>query len=187
MDIEEKYLSEFSDRLEIELHKLCQSFGLAGARLLDNDDITMKVPEDLAKDYFSDAVKEFAKYPEVSLAWAGYLGMAVACRWDGNWQAHKNDRYQDYYGARGYDDMDEHITRDILGYALDSEKAQAIGGTLGKCATLALSLIRREGFESQSIEAYYVLIRCVKVMFQIGASMELFGLGYKLERIKPVS
>jgi hypothetical protein len=49
---------------------------------------------------------------------------------------------------------------------------------LSRCAALVLTLIRREGFESQSVEAYYVLIRSVKVMYQIGASIELFRLGY---------
>lgn len=177
---------KFEDNLRTELVKLCTEFGMMDRILLGSEDIDGKWNE-FGRDYMIDAVREFNEYPEVVLAWAGYLGMAVASRWDGNWPAHKNDKYTDYYGPRGYDDMDEHITRDILGYALDSEKAQAIGGALGKCATLALSLIRHEGFESQSIEAYYVLIRCVKVMFQIGASIELFRLGYKFERIRPVS
>lgn len=52
---------------------------------------------------------------------------------------------------------------------------------LSRCAALVLTLIRREGFESQSVEAYYVLIRSVKVMYQIGASMELFSLGYQYQ------
>ena len=74
--------------------------------------------------------------------------------------------------------MDEHVLRDVLGYALDSDKAKAISSMLSRCAVLVLTLIRREGFESQSVEAYYVLIRSVKVMYQIGASIELFRLGY---------
>lgn len=183
MDIEEKYLSEFSDRLEIELHKLCQSFGLAGARLLDNDDITMKFPEDLAKDYFSDAVKEFAKYPEVSLAWAGYLGMGVAKLWDIDFKAFQAVRYSDFKGKRGFDDLDERVVCEILGYDLQSEQAKKIADCLGSCAIAALNFIRHEDIEPQSPRAYYVFARAVQVLYRIGASIELHLLGYHFERI----
>ena len=176
----------FEEKLRDELVKLCSEFGMMDRALLHSDDIDGKWDE-FGRDYMLDAVRNFNDYSEFTLACAGYLGMGVACHWDSNWLMHKHDKYSDYYGARGYDDMDEHITRDVLGYALDSEKAAVISGALGKCATLTLTLIRREGFESQSIEAYYVLIRCMKVMFQIGASMELYRLGYKFEKIKPVS
>ena len=74
--------------------------------------------------------------------------------------------------------MDDHILLNVLGYAPGSDKAKAVGSMLSRCAQLVLTLIRREGFESQSVEAYYVLIRSVKVMFQIGQSLELYSLGY---------
>ena len=77
--------------------------------------------------------------------------------------------------------MDDHILRDVLGYALDSDQAKAVSSMLSRCATMVLTLIRHEGFESQSIEAYYVLIRSVKVMFQIGQSLELYRLGYSFQ------
>ena len=104
--------------------------------------------------------------------------MGVARHWDEDWRRHSADTYVSYYGRRGYDDLDEHVLRDVLGYALDSDKAKAVSSMLSRCAALVLTLIRREGFESQSVEAYYVLIRSVKVMYQIGASIELFRLGY---------
>lgn len=175
---------KFEETLRTELIKLCSEFGMMNRVLLHSDDIDGKWNE-FGRDYMIDAVRNFNEYPEFTIACAGYLGMGVACHWDSNWQRYRNNAYSDYYGARDYDDMDEHITRDILGYGLESAEAIALGGALGKCATLTLTLIRREGFESQSIEAYYVLIRCMKVMFQIGASMELYRLGYKFEKIKP--
>ncbi len=172
----------FEEKLRSELIKLCTEFGMMDKVLLRSDDIDGKWDE-FARSYMIDAVHEFNEYPEVTLAWAGYLGMAVARHWDINWIEYKHFGYEDYYGARGYDDMDEHITRDILGYALDSAEAIRINGALSRCAALTLTLIRHEGFESQSIEAYYALIRCVKVMYQIGAAMELYRLGYKYEFI----
>lgn len=176
----------FEEKLRTELIKLCTESGMMDRVLLRSDDIDEKWNE-FARSYMIDAVHEFNEYPEVTMAWAGYLGMAVARHWDISWMEYKHFRYEDYYGPRGYDDMDEHIIRDVLGYALDSAEAIRINGAMSRCATLALTLIRHEGFESQSIEAYYVLIRCVKVMFQIGASVELFRLGYKFEKLTPVS
>lgn len=176
----------FEEKLRNELIKLCSEGGMMERILLRSDDIDEKWNE-FGRDYMIDAVHEFNEYPEVTLAWAGYLGMAVARHWDISWMEYKHYKYEDYYGSRGYDDMDEHITRDILGIPLDSEKAALISAVLGKCAMMTLTMIRHEGFESQSIEAYYVLIRCVKVMYQIGASLELYRLGYKFEKINPVS
>lgn len=172
----------FEDKLRKELVALCTEFGQLNGRVLESEDIDGKWNE-FGRDYMIDAVHEFNEYPEVTLAWSAYLGMAVACQWDVNWQRYHKNKYQDYYGARGYDDMDEHIVRDILGYALDSKEATEISTMLSSCAQATLNLIRKEGFESQSVEAYYVLIRCVKVMFQIGASMELHRLGYHLEKL----
>lgn len=170
----------FEANLRRELIKLCTEFEMMNGQLLRSDDIDGKWDE-FARDYMIDAVHEFNEYPEVSLAWAAYLGMGVARHWDEDWRKHSSDTYASYYGPRGFDDMDEHVTLQVLGYALDSAEAKAIGSMLSRCAQLTLTLIRREGFESQSVEAYYVLIRCVKVMFQIGQSLELYRLGYSFQ------
>ena len=73
----------------------------------------------------------------------------------------------------------------MLGYELDSEPARRIADTLSKCAAEALSMIRHEHIEAQSPRAYYVFARTVQVFYRIGASMALFHLGYKLERLTP--
>lgn len=172
----------FERKLRLELIRLCTQFGMMGGQLLRSDDIDAKWDE-FGRDCMIDAVHNFNEYPEVALAWSAYLGMGVARHWDEDWRRHRANTYQSYYGPRGYDDMDEHIVRDILGHALDSEKAESLSDILAKCAALTLTLIRHEGFESQSIEAYYILIRCVKVMFQIGESIELHLLGYKFTQI----
>ena len=170
----------FEAALRRELIKLCTEFEMMNGQLLRSDDIDAKWDE-FARDYMIDAVHEFNEYPEVALAWAAYLGMGVARHWDEDWRRHASDKYISYYGPRGFDDMDDHIIRDVLGYAPDSKEASDIGLMLSRCAQLVLTLIRREGFESQSVEAYYVLIRSVKVMFQIGQSLELYRLGYSFQ------
>ena len=170
----------FEATLRRELIKLCTEFEMMNGQLLRSDDIDAKW-DGFARDYMVDAVHEFNGYPEVAIAWAGFLGMGVARHWDEDWRRHASDTYVSYYGRRGFDDMDDHIIRDVLGYALDSKEASDISTMLSRCAQLVLTLIRREGFESQSVEAYYVLIRIVKVMFQIGLSLELYRLGYSFQ------
>ena len=170
----------FEVKLRQELIKLCTEFEMMNGKLLHSDDIDAKWDE-FGRDYMIDAVHEFNSYPEVALAWAGFLGMGVARQWDEDWRKHASDTYTSYYGRRGFDDMDDHILLNVLGYALDSDQAKAISSMLSRCAALVLTLIRHEGFESQSVEAYYVLIRCVKVMYQIGASVELYRLGYSFQ------
>lgn len=167
----------FEEKLRAELIKLCTQFEKLNGKLLSSPDIDEKWDE-YARECVSDAVVNFNGYPVVALAWAAYLGAGVASRWDCGWESHKSDKYQDYYGAQGYDDMDEHITRDIIGKALDSMEAKEMAALFSTLAEKTLGLIRHEGFESQSVEAYYILIRCVKVMYQIGASVELKRLGY---------
>ena len=76
------------------------------------------------------------------------------------------------------------ITSDqVLGYALDSEPALRIADLLSACAAEALAMIRHEHIEPASPRAYYVFARTVQVLYRIGASIELFLLGYKLERL----
>jgi hypothetical protein len=86
-------------------------------------------------------------------------------------------------GSRGFDDMDEHIVRDILGSALDSFDAIKISGVLNSCAQCAWGLIRKESIEGQSERAFYILARTIQVMYCVGASIELKRLGYKYERL----
>lgn len=182
--VEEEYLSQYERRLQESLVSLCTAYDMMGGVLLENDDIESKFTDTLAQPYLTDAVREYRQYPEASLAWAGYLGMAVAKLWDADWQAYQQAAYADFQGPRGFDDMDERITSEVLGYGPDSEPARRIAGMLSNCAVEALTMIRHEHIEPQSPRAYYVFARTVQVLYRIGASMELFRLGYKLERIQ---
>ena len=67
-----------------------------------------------APEYMVDAVKEIAAYPTVSLAWAAYLGMAIAYGWDADWEKFAKMPYSEFYGPRKFDDMDENILENIL-------------------------------------------------------------------------
>ena len=167
-DIE--YLNRFENKLQEALLRLCTSYHMLDGTLLASDDIDLHWKK-LAPEYMADAVPQVREYPTVSVAWAAYLGMV------------EKAEYQAYYGEQGFDDMDEHIVRDILGLPLDGEEARNIEAMVRRCAQAAIDHIRHEGIEPQSEMAFHVFARATKAMYRIGAAMELKRLGYKFEKI----
>ena len=80
--------------------------------------------------------------------------------------------------------MDEYIVQNILGLTLDSVEAKQIMNILLCCAQKAVDFIRHEQIEPQSPMAFHVFARAVKVMFRMGAALQLKRLGYKFERME---
>lgn len=171
-------LDRYESLLQDGLCKLCTGAGLLDGELLESPDISGKW-DDYIKDYIADAVDNFNEYPEAAIAWAAFLGMAVAYNWDLNWRKYRSAPYSEYYGSRGWDDMDEHILRDLLGLKLDSPEAKKLSDTMMSCAVAALGLISHEGIETQTAQGFYILSRSYTVMYRIGASIELKRLKYK--------
>lgn len=176
------FLNRFEDKIQDELLRICTSHGMLNGTLLITDDITTQW-DVLAPEYVADAVGQIADYPTVSVAWAGYLGLAIAHGWDTNWQACIRAPYTSYYGGQGFDDMDEHVVEHILGLSLESKEATRLEAVIRSCAQTAVTLIRREQIEPQSPMAFHVFARAIKVMFRIGAALELKRLGYKFEEM----
>jgi len=176
------FLNRFEEKMQNELLRICTSHGMLAGVLLSTDDINGQW-DVLAPEYVADAVGQIADYPTVSVAWAGYLGLAVAHGWDKNWQECLKAPYKGYYGSQGFDDMDEHIIECILGLSLDSLEAKKLEGVIRSCAQAAVTLIRREQIEPQSPMAFHVFARAIKVMYRIGAALELKRLGYKFEEV----
>lgn len=177
------FLNRFEEKMQNELLRLCTSRGMLSGTLLATDDVDDRWNV-LAPEYVADAVGQIADYPTVSVAWAGYLGLAVAHGWDSNWEACVRTEYRQYYGTQGFDDMDEHIVQQVLGLSLESKEAKDIEAMLRSCAQTAVTLIRREQIEPQSPMAFHVFARAIKVMYRIGAALELKRLGYKFEEMQ---
>lgn len=181
-----EYLDRFEEHLQVELLKLCTSRGALSGELLNSEDIDEKWKE-MAPEYMADAVGELNNYPTVAIAWAAYVGMAVAEWWDKDWEQGSTRPYDTLHGSQGFDDMDEHILSDILSIPLDSEEAQKIEELLRSCATMAITLIRREEIEAQSTKAFYIFARTARTMFRTGAALRLHSLGYKFEKATMVN
>lgn len=181
--MDKEYLDSFEDKLQEELLRLCTSYNMLDGKLLATDDIDNQWNV-LAPEYMADAVGQINEYPTVSVAWAAYLGLAIAYGWDTDWDFISKAAYQSFYGEQGFDDMDEHIVRDLLGIPLDSEEAQNLESMIRRSAQTAVALIRAEQIEPQSPMAFYVFARAVKVLFRIGVAIELKRLGYKFEKVE---
>ena len=171
-------LDRFEQLVEDGLVKVCSGAGLLPAELVRNPDIDARW-DAYIKDYIADAVVNFNEYPEAAIAWAGFLGLGVAWGWDADWQHNKDVPYRSWYGSRGWDDMDEHILRDILGLDLDGKEAKRISDCLLSCSTAVLGLLQHEGVETQTARGFYLLARTYTVLYRIGAGIELHRLGYK--------
>ena len=178
MDRFEKYESDLVDRLV----ELCTARGLLDGMLLSSPDITARW-EPIALEYSGDAVREFNAYPEVVLAWTAYIGMAVASWWDKDWNRYKDQGYSSLMGSRGFDDLDEHVTRDILKHPLNSKEAADIAGDLAFLAGDAYSFMMRQDVEAQSVDAFNIFRHTLSAMYRVGAAIELKALHYKMERI----
>lgn len=171
-----KSIDSYREDLTRHLLEVCTGDGYLKGTLLsspDIDDAWMLY----APSFYGDAVRNFNEYPEYCLGCAGYLGMAVAHYWDKDWARHREDPYESFQGERGFDDMDDHITDKILHERKCSVPA------MQSAAASAWHFLMREAPEPGTAEAYRLFLVTVEVMFQIGASIELCRLGYKLEKL----
>lgn len=176
------YLDNFEEKLQQEILRLCTNYRFLDGKLLATDDID-DYWQVLAPEYIADAVEQVQEYPTVSVAWAAYLGIAVAFGWDIDWNTISKAKYKDFYGEQGFDDMDEHLIRDVVGVSLDSEEAKNLEEMIRRCAQKAIDLIRHEQIEPQSTVAFHVFTRAVRVMYRTGAAIQLKRMGYKFEKV----
>lgn len=178
---QKEILDKFEKILEDGLVKICSGAGLFD-EMVSSPDIDGKWDEYI-KGYIEDAVSNFNEYPEAAIAWAAFLGMGVARRWDEDWKRYSKAEYSDYYGSRGWDDMDEHIMYEIQHLAPDF--AKKVSDTLDSCALATLSLISHEGIETQTQFGFFILARAYSVMYRIGEAIELKRLGYRKVLLDP--
>lgn len=176
----QEYFDKYELSLLKELLNICKSSGVMGKDILSNEDIDSKWHE-FEPEYMVKAVKLINSYPEFTLGCAGYVGMAVAKWWDENWDAYRSSKFEDLFGERGFDDMDDHIISRILSYELDSEEAQKLSSIMLSCAQHTMDKIRHEEIEDATTKAFYILSRSLRAIFRIGASIELFKEGYKFK------
>ena len=177
-----QYFDKYEENLQREILKMCSSLGMLDGELLASEDIDFKWKE-WAPEYIAVALPEVNNYPDFAIACAGYAGMAAAHWWDEDWGRHHSAEFDSLLGPRGFDDMDEHIVQKILGLTLDSVEAKQIMNILLCCAQKASTFIRHEQIEHQTVKAFHIFARTVKVMYRTGVALELKRLGYKFHKV----
>jgi hypothetical protein len=180
---QQEYYTNYQHTLLNSLTNLCvEQKRLSRGVLPETIDITEKW-DVIAPSYISDASKEIAKYPAVSLGWAMYLGMAVAKYWDTDWAIYGKhpNIYEHIRNKRGFDYLDEVVRGEILG--LEGDEYQKTEDFVLSCSRLALDKIRHEGIEPSTPAAFFVYTLSCKVLYTIGAAVELLRLGYKMEKV----
>ena len=182
MEENSQYYDTYEANLQQEIMKMCASLGMLDRELLASEDIDGKWKE-WAPEYIAEALPEVNSYPEFAIACAGYVGMAVAQWWDQDWGRHHSAAYESLHGPRGFDDMDEYIVQTVLGLSLDSTDARQIMNIMLCCAQKAVTFIQHEQIEHQTVKAFHIFARTVRVMYKVGAAIQLKRLGYKFHKV----
>ncbi len=181
---EHDLLNRYEENLRKTLIDFLTKENMMEGRILEVEELNEKWKSS-APSYMVDAVPEIVKYPLVAIAWAMYQGMGIAVLWDKEWNRYENveDFHKMFCEPRGFDCMDEYITEILLCHPLGSPEAENIENLIRSTAERALSLIRKEHIEPQSVMAFHVFARTTKVMFELGVSVQLKRMGYNYVKV----
>lgn len=185
--IDSENLAMFEDNLAADLVRHCAEgsyMPAGGTMLLTTVDFEDKWAE-LVRRFIADAVPSFNEYPEYTLACAFYAGAATAVMWDRDWAVLSGFPYEALLGSRGFDNMDDHIAEHYLGFDPLSDEGVEFSSLASSLSGICISAIRHAPIEPQTSDALRVLASCLKCMFLTGASVELYSLGYSMQKVTP--
>jgi hypothetical protein len=181
---EHDLLNRYEENLRKTLIDFLTKENMMEGQILEVEELNEKWKSS-APSYMVDAVPEIVKYPLVAIAWAMYQGMGIAVLWDKEWNRYESveDFHKMFCEPRGFDCRDEYITEILLCHPLGSPEAEKIENLIRSTAERALSLIRKEHIEPQSVMAFHVFARTTKVMFELGVSVQLKRMGYNYVKV----
>ncbi len=180
-----QFLVEYEERLARTLLQQFTDAGLLEGELLAVEELEEKW-QSSAAEYMAAAMPQLNDYPAAAVAWAGYMGIGSAVLWETSWDQYEGveDIYTPLATPRGFDEMDEYIMEAMLGYKLEGEDATKLENAFRSGATTALTMIRKESIEAQSVMAFYIFARTAKVFFKMGVAVGLRILGYRYHKTK---
>jgi len=172
-------MTPFEEKLHENLHAYLMEKGECDERLPDCPDVEEKW-EQIATAYIPDGVREFNSYPEASLGWMMYIGMAVAKFWDGEWEIYSKleNIYSYLKEKRGYDCLDEYVREEVL--MLTGDDYAALEKLTGSCATQVNSFLRHQDIEPSTKEAFNAYVDCLHQLYVMGAAVQLKRMGYHM-------
>lgn len=180
---QQEYLQNFEKSLAEQLTKTLSEQNLLGGYTFEVEELT-EMWHLCAPDYMADAVPQIADYPLAAIAWAAYFGAGAAVLWDRQQLDKEQNCYLTLRDARGFDEMDEYVDYLMLDNGIKQADIDRVESALRSAAQSAETAIRKEGIEPQSVMAFHIFARVVKVFFALGASIALHLMGYKYEKVK---
>ena len=178
-DKDREFLASFAEKLEKTLVDQCTADELLDGKILEVEELDEKWRTS-APEYMVAAVPQIAQYPSAAIAWACYVGMGAAVLWDKSWGEYKDTAnwYELMASPRGFDEMDEYVVECLVGYPLGGEQAKKLEEVIRSLANTAHTMIRKENIPPQSVMAFHVFARTVKVFYELGITIELRHRGY---------
>jgi len=175
-------MESFEERLRQDLVCYLVSVGRADAHLPECPDIEEKWGP-IAQAYLPDGIREFAAYPNASLGWMMYMGIAVAKYWDEDWAVYGNlpNLYTYIRDKRGYDNLDEYVRDEAL--SLKEEESDNLEKLIGECASRTNNFLRRQPIEPGTKEAFDAYVSCLHQLYLMGAAVQLKHMGYHMTKI----
>ena len=176
-------MEQFENQLHNDLHRFLVSMKEVDERLPACPDVEEKW-EEIAKAYIPDGIREFNDFPSASLGWMMYIGMAVAKLWDDEWEIYSQieDLYVYMRDKRGYDNLDEYISEDVL--MVRGEEQERLAQMVDECATRVNYALMREQIEPGTKEAFDAYVTCLRQLYLFGMAVQLKRMGYHMERIR---
>ena len=179
---QQEYLQNFEKALSEQLIKMLSDKNLLGGYTFEVEELG-QMWHKCAPDYMADAVPQIADYPLAAIAWAAYFGAGAAVMWDKQKIADDENLYLRLRDARGFDEMDEYVAYLMLDNGIKQPDIDRVEDALRSAAMAAETAIRKEGIEPQSVMAFHIFARVVKIFFVLGLSVALHLMGYKYEKV----
>lgn len=172
-------VSDFEEKVKKDLTEFLQKKEALDPHVPVCPDVEERWGE-IARAYLPDGAREFQQYPVVSLGWMMLIGMTMAYYWDTDWEKYSQMKnlYEDLRDRKGYDNMDEAVVEDVLGYK--DEPAEKITELVAECASRVYSLLNHEHVEPGTEAALGCYIAALHQLYLAGMAMELNALGYHM-------
>lgn len=177
-----KTTDHFEAAFEQELTRYLLALGKIDEQKPDCPDVA-DLWEKIGESYLPDGIREFNKYPTVSLGWMMFIGMAIAKYWDEDWTLYSNvdDLYIYLRDRIDFDHMDDYITEHVL--VLNEVERKACMELVAECASRTVNLLRHMSLEPGTAEAFRAYIAALHQMYVMGIAVQLKAMGYHMRKM----
>ena len=180
----EEIVKSFGEKVHKDLYDFLRYKEAIDERLPECPDVEERFNE-ICKAYLPDGAREFQEYPVFSLGCMMFIGMAMACYWDKDWEkyANRTDYYEEIRDKEGYDHIDDTVLRSIMGY--EGEAEEKMSELIAECASRTYNLLRHEPVEPGTQVAFGCYVEALRQLYIMGMALALNALGYHMTAYNP--